>query len=896
MRPKAWPISRYEYISQLCGAVVVLFGGAALLGWFTGSVILRGIKASYIPMAPNTALAFILAGGVLGVSVGRSGRFLIARRLAILCLMVLVLARLSEYLTGVDLKADHWIFSFPADRLGLAPVGKMAFFTAATFLLLGVAILLLTWPRRRWLNDLAKVLGGMAAFVGITFSLGYLYGAPLMYGGRSIPMALNTAIAFVTCGAGVVVRASVSDILQRRRADAALRRSEERYRLLFERNPLPIWVFDTNTLGFLAVNQAAIDRYGYSREDFLSMTLKDIRPAEDIPALLDHLTTIRSGTEGRTWKHRKKDGELIDVEVTSHPLIFAGKSARIVLANDVTERKRAEAALQQLRDELEIRVQERTAELSSTNARLQEQIIEREQVQKDLSEQRSFLRQVIDLNPNFIFAKDREGRFTLANESLANAYGSTADTLLGKTDADFNPNNAEVEWFHRDDLEVIETGKEKFIPEETITDAKGNVRWLQTVKRPLKGPEGRVDQLLGVATDITARKKAEQALRESEERTGLIIDTALDAVITINASGEIISWNAQAKTIFGWSPDEVVGRPLSELIIPKQYREAHKRGMQHFLSTGKDRVLNKRIEITALRRDGKEFPVELSIAPLPHEGTWNFSAFVRDITERKAAEEEIKALNESLEKRVEDRTAQLETTNKELEAFSYSVSHDLRAPLRAIDGFSRILLEDYGDKFDADGARVLNVIRSNTQNMGRLIDDLLAFSRLGRKPMERSLIDMKELAADVSGQVNLASAEKEIHFNLGSLPPAHGDPALIRQVFVNLLSNAAKYSKPKLAAVIDVSAYSENGEQVYYVKDNGVGFDMSYANKLFGVFQRLHSAEEFEGTGVGLAIVQRIVHRHGGRVWAEGKVNEGATFYFTLPKEHETDGNSPEHE
>jgi two-component system sensor kinase len=221
----------------------------------------------------------------------------------------------------------------------------------------------------------------------------------------------------------------------------------------------------------------------------------------------------------------------------------------------------------------------------------------------------------------------------------------------------------------------------------------------------------------------------------------------------------------------------------------------------------------------------------------------------------------------------------------ELEAFSYSVSHDLRAPLRAIDGFSRILAEDYAEKLDEDGKRVLNVIRSNTQNMGRLIDDLLAFSRLGRKQIEATPVNMSDLANDVFQQLKSGLANQKIQLNLASLPGATGDPALIRQVFVNLLSNAAKYSRPRAETVIEVNGRCENGDCIYSVKDNGVGFDMTYAQKLFGVFQRLHSVEEFEGTGVGLAIVQRIIHRHGGRVWAEGKVDEGATFYFSLPKE-----------
>jgi signal transduction histidine kinase len=253
-------------------------------------------------------------------------------------------------------------------------------------------------------------------------------------------------------------------------------------------------------------------------------------------------------------------------------------------------------------------------------------------------------------------------------------------------------------------------------------------------------------------------------------------------------------------------------------------------------------------------------------------------------------EEQLRSFNAELEQRVQERTHKLAEANKELEAFSYSVSHDLRAPLRAIDGFSRILVEDYADKLDDDGKRVLDVIRGNTQNMGRLIDDLLAFSRLSRKQMEASPVDMDGLASDVFQQLKSVIGDQPIEFNLAPLPDVEGDPALIRQVFVNLLSNAAKYSRPRAKTVIEVNGRRENGDCVYSVKDNGVGFDMTYAQKLFGVFQRLHSVEEFEGTGVGLAIVQRIVHRHGGRVWAEGKVDEGATFYFSLPKESKYDG------
>lgn len=265
---------------------------------------------------------------------------------------------------------------------------------------------------------------------------------------------------------------------------------------------------------------------------------------------------------------------------------------------------------------------------------------------------------------------------------------------------------------------------------------------------------------------------------------------------------------------------------------------------------------------------------------------WNVVSLHRTDLERQQVTEEVRRLNEELEERVVERTGRLEAMNKELEAFSYSVSHDLRAPLRAIDGFSRIMLEDCADRLDDEGRRFLNIIRSNTQKMGLLIDDLLAFSRLGRQEIRRMDTDMEALVTSVVESLRATVPERVLQFDVKHLPPAYGDRSMLQQVFMNLLSNAIKYTRPKEKAVIEIGCWSEGDENTYYVKDNGVGFEMEYVNKLFGVFQRLHSEEEFEGTGVGLAIVQRVIHRHSGRVWAEGKLNEGATFYFTLPGGH----------
>jgi PAS domain S-box-containing protein len=254
-----------------------------------------------------------------------------------------------------------------------------------------------------------------------------------------------------------------------------------------------------------------------------------------------------------------------------------------------------------------------------------------------------------------------------------------------------------------------------------------------------------------------------------------------------------------------------------------------------------------------------------------------------DIDAQKRAEHDARQLNAQLERRVEERTEQLVAANKELEAFSYSVSHDLRAPLRAVDGFSRILLEDYNDKLDDEGRRVLNVIRNSSQEMARLIDDLLAFSRLGRSELSRVDIDMNALVQSVLDELRRElGALPEV--DVRPLPGASGDASLLRQVWINLLTNAVKFSAKVDEPHIEVGGYPEGAEKVYYVKDNGAGFDMRYYDKLFGVFQRLHRTDEFSGTGVGLAIVQRVVSRHGGKVWAQGAVRRGATFFFTLPK------------
>jgi PAS domain S-box-containing protein len=369
-------------------------------------------------------------------------------------------------------------------------------------------------------------------------------------------------------------------------------------------------------------------------------------------------------------------------------------------------------------------------------------------------------------------------------------------------------------------------------------------------------------------------------IKESEEQVQTIIRNAPDAVIAMDEDGRVVKWNAKSEILFGWSEGEVIGRPLSEIIIPHRYRASHVEGLHRFIRTGEGPVLNKTIEIQALHKNEREFDISLSISPTIVKERYLFVGFIRDITEQKAAQGKIVSLNNDLARNID----KLEASNKELDAFSYSISHDLRAPLRAIHGFTKMLSEDYTDKLDNEGKRLIETVLRNTGKMGRLIDDLLAFSKLGKKELRITTVDMTELATAVVNEIKYSSSPIKASIVIHPLLPADGDSGLLTQVFANLISNAIKYSEKKDTPVIEVGCREEGDEAVYFVKDNGAGFDMKYYDKLFGVFQRLHREEEFEGTGVGLALVKRIITRHGGKVWAEAEVGKGATIYFSLNK------------
>lgn len=380
-----------------------------------------------------------------------------------------------------------------------------------------------------------------------------------------------------------------------------------------------------------------------------------------------------------------------------------------------------------------------------------------------------------------------------------------------------------------------------------------------------------------------AQHRAERAERKAQQNLSLL-DATRDGVFIFDAHSLRFTYvNQGAVDQVGYSREELL--TMTSTDIKPEFDEAQFRQVIAPLINGSSKALT--FETIHRRKDGAELPVEISLQCVAGEdGNRFFVSMVRDVTERKQAEVQIHQLNAELEERVQQRTAELNVANKELDAFSYSVSHDLRAPLRAIDGFSRILLEDYAAQMPEESRNYLQLVRSNTKQMGHLVDDLLAFSRLSRQQVKRETVVIGRIVQKCLDELKGTLDGRRVEFTLGELPACEADPALLKQVWFNLLANAVKFTSRRPEARIEIGCRSDgNGsaEQVYFVKDNGVGFDMQYAHKLFGVFQRLHRAEDYEGTGVGLAIVQRIIHRHGGRVWAEAVLDQGATFYFSLP-------------
>ncbi|MGH7992570.1 MAG: sensor histidine kinase [Limisphaerales bacterium] len=492
----------------------------------------------------------------------------------------------------------------------------------------------------------------------------------------------------------------------------------------------------------------------------------------------------------------------------------------------------------------------------------------REQTEKSLRQSEKRLRLMIESVKDYaIIMLDPTGRVVSWNVGAQRIKGYGTQEIIGKHFSCFYPEEAVRSGFPEKAL--AEAAKGRFENEGWRVHKDGSQFWADVVITAIHGPEGQLLGFVKVTRDLTEHKRAEQALEERDR----FFDLSRDAICIATFDGYFKTLNPAWERTLGFNREELMAKPFIEFIhpddVPASQVEVDK------LTSGRETV---NFENRYLCKDGSwRWFAWNARAALPQQLIY---AAGRDITERKLAQEQITQLHADLQ----TRATQLEAANKELEAFSYSVSHDLRAPLRHIDGFVKLLHKQAGEKLDERGKRYLDIIADSARQMGMLIDDLLIFSRMSRTELRQAKVSSDSLVHEAIGGLQTEINGRQIHWKIAPLPEVEADPAMLRQVWVNLIANAVKYSRPRNPAEIEIGCNPDNGELVFFVRDNGVGFDMQYAHKLFGVFQRLHRAEEFEGTGIGLANVRRIVHRHGGRTWAEGKLDGGATFFFSLPK------------
>jgi PAS domain S-box-containing protein len=631
---------------------------------------------------------------------------------------------------------------------------------------------------------------------------------------------------------------------EKEQAQKELKKNEQQYRLLFESNPNPMWLLDNATDKFLAVNDAAIRQYGYSRDEFLKMDATQIRPEEDVQQFIDFRNNSKQNPEYRgIWRHVKKDGSIIHVDIFSRLVDIEGKPARMIMVNDITEKLAAENQLKALN--------ERVSVIS--------------QATQDVIWDWNLVDNTCWWNDNFYTFFGYEKK--------------TYPQFIDVWEQGIHPDDRVrvLESVH----DFIKSGKSNWTSEYRYLKKNGTVVTVFDRGFLIDSEEGKPTRMIGSMVDITERKLFGEALEQLTANLKSIFDNTDVGFLLLDRSGSIVSYNEPAQL---WA-SRAFGKQL--------FRGENLRA---FMSEGRmadfANVLNLVESGTALNfetqypsNDGTTDWYHVMIRPVPHtDGTTSgICISVTNITKRKEHENEISSLNAELEQRVKLRTADLEEANKMLESYSYTVSHDLRAPLRTINGYARIIESEYESVLNNDVLELFRNIQRSAKNMGELIDDLLSFSKLGKQAIHKSNVDMNQLVAFVWKEltgINTCSAV----LNTNNLPLITADASLLKQVLMNLLSNSLKYSSKCTNPIIEVGAIEKENEVVYYVKDNGVGFDMKYAGKLFGVFQRLHSASEYEGTGIGLANVKRIIDKHEGSTWAIGEENAGATFYFSLPK------------
>ncbi len=617
-------------------------------------------------------------------------------------------------------------------------------------------------------------------------------------------------------------------------------------------------VFSTTTsLHILTWNRSAEKLYGYSAEEVIGRTtLETIKPRITAEFLAERNKII---AERSFW-----NGEIIHTNKAGQEVIVS-------------------ASISAIRNELN--------EVSSYIF-----IVRDKTAQKKAEERIAYLATIIENTSDAVFTCDAGYKILSWNKAAGQMFGYAPEEVIDKNVADILKTH--ITEAQRREIRGIIKERGEWVGELIPTQKNGSALYVYASLNVIRNSRDEIVEHIFVCKNITTKKKAEETEQRLKAQLDKLLNDKLDTtlkeladykyaldrssiVAITNQKGVIQFVNENFCKISGYEKEELIGKD-HRLINSGYHNKAFIRSL--WVTIGKGNIWKGELKNKA--KNGDYYWVDTTIIPFLNDDgkPYQYVAIRADITERKKAEEALRLLNEELEERIKKRTNQLEIANKELEAFSYSVSHDLRAPLRSIAGFSKILEEDHGQKLDKEGLRLLGRIINNSVTMGRLIDDLLTFTRLGKIDAVSNNVDMNGLVRASIDEIAQNKNLSDYNIKVMQVPPCCGDANMLKQVWLNLIGNGVKYSSKKAQPEISIGASENELSVTYYIKDNGAGFDMQYYSKLFGVFQRLHDTNDFEGTGVGLALIKLIINKHGGDVWAEGKPGCGATFYFNLPK------------
>jgi PAS domain S-box-containing protein len=917
--------------ARLAALIPLVIGCVAIAGWLSGFKILTSLVPGAVAMKINTAVCLTICGGALFIVSGRTtvNREAIARAAAVIA-AVIGLAVLGEYVFGWQLGIDELLLKDTMRAYNVFP-GRMSPYTAIAITVFGLGIATLRLP---YLDKMARLFAAFGLAIGILSLIGYFWNvAELITDSWLPPVAVNTAVCFIALGIGMLWS---RDYIEAEPRQAVLLAGVEirvlvgfaialtllivggsfTYRDSAEYAKSVEWVAHTQEVravladvyGSLAGAEVSQREYFLTRENApLNESRKLIERANDDvsrlaqlltdnPIQLTNLTKLRQLVEHRTatlttgltafhdygipavravLTLSRANGTVEDIRV-QRDLMDDIEERLLSARRDQTERVRATTLISLL-----ITLGVAIGLFVFLFRSIHQEIAARRIAERALIDSDNYNRSIIEGSPDCMAVLTSGAHITQMTphamrlmdiKDFASVSGMDWCELW----------SAQCQSQARAAVAMARTGTSGRFDGQTRSKT-GTEKWWDVIVMPIATNRGQPERLLAVARDLTEVKLAERKLLEANRFLDSLIES-LPVMVAVKDAKDLrfVRHNRMFEEMLGLTSEQIDGKTVEDFLQPEE-AELTNRTDRAALETGKLLEIPERTVATPA---GAKTLTTQKVPIFDSQGAAQYLlAISTDISERKLSELAIRELNAELQ----GKAKALESSNKELESFSYSVSHDLRAPLRAIDGFAEIIEQDYDDRLDDEGRRYLSVIRQNSKRMGELIDDLLAFSRLGRQTVAKTDINMDVLVREVVDEVvnlnamSAAEGAPKPQVEIGPLPAVQGDRQLLRQVWINLISNAVKYSSKQAAPRIEVSGGQVGSENQYSVRDNGVGFSMEYVNKLFGVFQRLHRADEFTGTGVGLAIVHRIIARHGGRVWAEGKINEGAVFSIALP-------------